>query len=74
MKTVKAYFNGQVFVPVTPIKAKINQIAIITILDGLDLTMDSKPYLKYAGVLAHEDYLELVEIRKDAEQVDANAW
>ena len=74
MKTVKAYFNGQVFVPVSPIKAKINQIAIITILDGSDLTMDSKPYLKYAGALAHENYLELVEILKDTEQVDANEW
>ena len=74
MKTVKAFYDGRVFVPVTPIKAKVNQVAIITILDGLDLVIDSKPFLKYAGALTHDDYSELVEILKDTERVDTNEW
>ena len=74
MKTAKAYFDGQTFVPITPIKAEMNQIAIITLLDGLDMAIDDKAYLEFAGALAHDDYLELVEMLKDTEQVDDNAW
>ena len=33
MTAVKAYYNGSVFVPVEPVKARRNQAAIITILD-----------------------------------------
>ena len=33
MEAVRAYYDGSVFVPVEPVKAKINQNAIITILD-----------------------------------------
>jgi len=33
MEAVHAYYNGQAFIPATPVKAKNNQMAIITILD-----------------------------------------
>ena len=33
MTAVKAYYDGSVFIPVEPVKAKRNQSAIITILD-----------------------------------------
>ena len=33
MTAVKAYYDGAVFVPVEPVKAKRNQSAIVTILD-----------------------------------------
>jgi hypothetical protein len=36
MEAVKAYFDGQVFVPVGSLTAKKNQKAIVTILDDTD--------------------------------------
>jgi len=33
MEAVKAYYDGSVFIPVEPVKAKRNQTAIITILE-----------------------------------------
>jgi len=34
MVAVRAYYDGQVFVPESPFKAEVNQKAIVTILDG----------------------------------------
>ena len=49
-----------------------------SIADGLAETQVLSSYvlrlLEYAGALAHDDYLEIVEILKDTEQVDAIAW
>ena len=33
MEAVKAYYDGHAFVPTTPVKAKKNQEAIVTILE-----------------------------------------
>ncbi|MDR0795457.1 MAG: hypothetical protein LBE79_05290 [Tannerella sp.] len=74
MRTVKAFFDGEVFIPVTPIRAKKNQVAIITLIDDVEYSKNNKTYLEYAGRLSHEDYLELSEILKDNDQVDANEW
>jgi len=32
MEAIQAYYNGSVFVPLAPVKAKLNQQALITIL------------------------------------------
>ena len=70
MKTVKAVFDGQVFVPVTPIKAKKNQVAIITILDDIDYIRENKAYLEYAGALSDDDYTEIADILKADTPID----
>jgi len=33
METVRGYYNGETFVPDGPVKAKVNQVCKITILD-----------------------------------------
>jgi len=35
MEAVKAYYDGQVFVPLKPVRAKKNQEAIVTILEDM---------------------------------------
>jgi len=71
---VKAFFDGQVFVPLTPIKVKKNQFAIVTVIDNSDYKQDTNAYLAFAGALSDEDYLELSTIQKDNERVDINEW
>jgi hypothetical protein len=74
MKTVKAYYNGHAFIPLTPIMAKINQTAIITLLDdNTDKNID-KEYLRFAGKLSDDQYAELVDILKDTRRVDIDEW
>ena len=74
MKAVKAYYDVQAFIPITPVSAKKNQNAIVTILDDFSDKRNAKEYLQYAGALSDESYTEIVEILKDTEQVYADEW
>lgn len=66
MKAVKAYFDGTAFVPLTPVKARRNQSAIITILEDDVPKADLKDFF---GALSQENYAEMIEILKDTERV-----
>ena len=74
MKTVRAVFDGQVFVPVTPIEAGKNQLAIITVLDIFDIKENKKAYLEYAGMLSDDSYSEITGILSDTQRIDAHEW
>ena len=74
METIHAYFDGSVFVPLSPVKAKPRQPAIITILDDVVATPQCNRYIECFGALSSEGYAELIEALKDTERVDANEW
>ena len=48
---------------------------IVTILDDItNKRVNSRAYLSYAGALSDESYGEIMDILKDAGQIDANEW
>ena len=73
MIAVKAYYDGNAFVPLNPVKAKLNQSAIITILDDVEAGLP-KPFEKYVGKLSNTDYVEITEALLETQKVDANEW
>ena len=72
MDTIQAYYNGSVFVPLVPVKAKLNQPAIVTILDTVNTKASGRRYIKFFSALSTESYSEIVEALKDTERVDMN--
>ena len=72
MNAVRAYYDGNVFVPVEPVLAQRNQSAIITILN--EITKEEKPYMKFFGCLSDESYNEIMEALKDTERIDEDEW
>ena len=72
MEAVRAYYDGRVFIPTEPVKAKKNQNALITILD--DEEKDKKPHLKFVGVLSTENYNEICKALQNTQEVDINEW
>ena len=75
MVAVKAYYDGQVFIPKSPVKAEINQEAIITLLDRKVSDISPKEYLlNLAGSISYEDYLEIEKALEDTERVYPDEW
>jgi len=75
METVKAYYDGSVFVPLMPVNARVNQGAVITFVDEIvPKRVAGKSHMKFFKSLSEEDYGELAEILKDTEKVDLNEW
>lgn len=74
MEAVQAYFNGNAFVPTAPFKAKINQQAIVTILDSIVTEPAKQWYDEFFGVLSAEDASDIAEALRDTEKVDVNEW
>ena len=74
MKTIQAYYNGSVFIPLTPVKAKLNQPALVTILATVKKNSNNKRYTEYYGSLSSESYLEIKEALKDTERIDLDEW
>ena len=74
MDTIQAYYNGSVFVPLVPVSAKLNQPAIVTILDPVSTKASDCRYMEFFGALSVESYEELIEALKDTERVDLNEW
>ena len=66
---VKAYYDGSVFIPIEPVKAKRNQSTIITIFDENKI-IENKPHLKFIGALSQESYEEIGKALADTERVD----
>jgi hypothetical protein len=50
MTAIKAYYDGNVLVPIEPEKAVINQVAIITILD--EEKEADQPHIRFVGTLS----------------------
>jgi len=74
VSVARAIYNGEVFVPLTPVKAKKNQEVFVTIIDNPTETNSDRPYLRYAGALSQDDYNEIAGILKDTETVYASEW
>ena len=74
MEAIHAYYNGSVFVPLTPVKAKLNQTAIITVVDAIIPNPEANRYNDFFGVLSSESCSELIEALKDAERIDVDEW
>ena len=74
MDAIQAYYNGSVFVPLVPVSAKLNQAAIVTILDTVSTKACDSRYIEFFGALPTESYLEIMEALKDTERVDLNEW
>jgi hypothetical protein len=72
VNAVKAYYDGNVFVPIEPVRAKRNQPVIITIPD--DEKKTDKPHLKFVGTLSQESYDEISTALIDTQRVDADEW
>jgi hypothetical protein len=74
MTSVKAYYDGKVFIPLSPIMAAKNQAAIVTVLDDAIEADGSRDYLQFAGCLSDEDYQEITAILQATERIDENEW
>jgi hypothetical protein len=75
MTTIKALYDGEVFVPIKPVPSvKVNQEAIITLLDKEDYVPKNEQLLDLAGSISHEDYLEIEKALEDTEKVFSNEW
>ena len=64
MTAVKAYYDGKVFIPLSPIRAVKNQAAIVTVLDNVAGEIENREYVQFAGSLPDEDFREITEILK----------
>jgi hypothetical protein len=75
MVAVKAYFDGRVFVPESPVKAEVNQPALITMLDT-ETTRAAKKQrlLSLAGSISDEDYFLMEKALEDTERVFPDEW
>jgi len=74
VNAIQAYYNGSVFVPVSPVNVKLNQPALITIVESENSKPSSNGYVELFGAMSADDYLEIIEALKDTEKVDANEW
>jgi hypothetical protein len=74
MSAVQAYYNGSAFVPLAPVKAQLNQPALITILEVATTNSDSKRLSQFFGALSVESYSEILDALKDTERVDIDEW
>ena len=74
MDAIQAYYDGSVFVPLAPVKAQLNQRAIVTILEIANMNVDGNRYIEFFGALSAESYMEIVNALKDTERVDVNEW
>ena len=74
METIQAYYNGRVFVPLAPVNVKINQPAIITIMEASNTKTNDKSYIEFFGAMDAESYREIMGALKDTEMVDVNEW
>ena len=74
MSAIQAYYNGSVFVPLAPVKAQLNQPALITILEVATTNSDSKRLSQFFGALSAESYSEIFDALKDTERVDIDEW
>jgi hypothetical protein len=74
VEAVKAYYDGQVFVPMFPVNVAKDRLAIVTILDSMEWNVSQNNCLQYAGQLKDNAYQELTEILQETEKVDKNGW
>jgi len=74
METIQAYYNGSVFVPLAPVKVKLNQPVLVTILETVNSKVGGNSFAQFFGALSTENYTEIIEALKDTEKVDANEW
>jgi hypothetical protein len=75
MTAIKAYYNGNAFIPETPVHAELNQEAIITLLEPhLQHNSKKEHLLSLAGIISQEDYLEIEKALEDTEKVYPNDW
>jgi len=68
MKAIQAYYNGSVFVPVSPVNVKLNQPDLITIVDSENPRASSNGYVELFGAMSADNYLEITEALKDTEK------
>ncbi|MDR0324584.1 MAG: hypothetical protein LBI19_00635 [Oscillospiraceae bacterium] len=62
MQAVKAYYDGAAFVPLTPVKARRNQSAIITILED---EPSKKSFWDFVGTMPDDVANEMLDALKD---------
>jgi len=74
MEIIQAYYDGSVFVPLVPVNVRLNQPAIITILETVNTNTGDNHCGEFFGALSAESYLEIMEALYDTETVDENEW
>jgi hypothetical protein len=74
MLAVKAYYNGNVFVPLVPVNTKQNQSAIITILDDIEPNVADNSFKKFIGKLSRESCEEITKALMETQRIDHNEW
>ena len=74
IETIHAYYNGSVFVPLAPVKVKLNQPVLITVFEAANTKTGGKRYVEFFGALSTENYSEIIEALKDTERLDLDEW
>jgi predicted DNA-binding antitoxin AbrB/MazE fold protein len=73
METIEAYYDGSVFVPLAPVKAKQNQHVVVTFVEPKKREAKNDIDSLF-GVLSRESYEEIMEALKDTERIDVDEW
>jgi hypothetical protein len=72
MTAVKAYYDGKVFIPMSPTGTAESHAATATVLDDIPETNGSGDYPQFAGALPDKDYREVTAILESTEKIDKN--
>ena len=74
VEAIKAYYNGSVFIPLVPVKVKLNQPVLITIMETANTKVSGNLVAEFFGALSAESYSEMVGALRDTERIDLNEW
>jgi hypothetical protein len=74
MKTIQAYYDGSVFVPLTSVNVALNQPVLVTVLEKNNTKEHDNHYDSLFGALSAESFMEISEALKDTEGVDIFEW
>jgi hypothetical protein len=72
METVRAYYDGSVFVPLSPVTGRVNQEAVITFVDAVTPNAETIVAMKEAEKIARDPnvkgYTSFAELLREIEE------
>ena len=72
MQPIKAYYDGNAFIPFEPVNARKNQAAYITLLDSQEQL--DQPWRRFFGAMTPAQAKEIEDALLETERVDTNEW
>ena len=70
MEAIQAYFDGNVFVPMAPVKLPINQKAVITVATEDTTNKPKKSLIDFFGILDKESYHDFMSALDESRKID----